>query len=236
MNWRRHSANRIPSMPVDSVGNDAAGNPQLGRPVSDAHRFTVCCDQAGAPLVPRLIPSGRPAAVGRLVMTVAVDALKGQPGRALSHVCQKAHRAFQPRVADANASPTIVWKLFVRWILAPRFHVDPCVVLLSSRQSMCQIGCGGPFFLQAPAGLNRAGTDMQRADYLGSTAVAGAIPVVGGSALLSKAGDGQAANTQAGAINKFRHFFTSIMAINHCWVRSNRVIEFPLSAAKPSCA
>ena len=223
-------------MSVDSVGNDAAGHPQLGRPVSDAHRPAVCCDQAGAALVAGLIPRRRPATVGRFVVAVAVDAFKGQPGRAFAHVCQKVQRAFQPGVADANASAAIVWKLLVRWIMAPRLHIDPGVVFLSACETMSQIGFGRPFLLQAAAGLNRAGAKVQGADDLFSSAVTHAVPVVGRPALFGKAGNNQSANTQTGAINKFRHFITSIMANNHWRERSNRVIEVPLSAAKPSYA
>ena len=223
-------------MSVDSVGDDAAANAQLGRPVSDAQRPAVRSDHASASLVAGLIRRGRPPAVGGFVVTVAVDALKGQPGRALAHVRQKVQRALQPGVAYANASPTIVWKLLVRWILAPRFHVDPYVVFLSSCEPMSQIGFGRPFLLQAAAGLDRAGAKMKGADNLRFAAITAAIPIVGSSALSGKAGNNQTANTQASAVNKFRHFITSIMVNNHCGTRSNRVIEVLLSAAKPSYA
>lgn len=223
-------------MSVDSVGNDAAGNPQLGRPVSDAHRPAVCCDQASAALVAGLIPRGRPPTVGRFVVAVAVDALKAQPGGAFAHICQKVQWALQPGVADANASAAIVWKLLMRWILTPRLHIEPCVIFLSACEPMSQVGFGRPFLLQAAAGLDRAGSKVQGADDLFSPTVTHAVPVIGGSALFGKAGNNQSANTQPGAINKFRHFITSIMANNHWRARSNRVIEVPLSAAKPSYA
>jgi hypothetical protein len=223
-------------MSIDSVGNDAAVNAQFGSPVSDAHRLTVRGDQVGAPLVAGLICSRRPAAVIRLVISVAVNALKSQSRRAFAHVRQELLRGIQPGLANANTASTVVWKFLVRWVQTPCFHVDPGIVFPSSSEAVSQVGSRRPFFLQAPAGLNSSGAQVEGADNLGSAAVAGAIPVIRRSALSSVADGGQATYLKPGSVNKFRHFITSIMAINHCWVRSNGVIEFPLSAAKPSRA
>jgi hypothetical protein len=76
--------------------------------------------------IARLLPSGRPTAITRHVVTVVVDAVKRVlAGWAASHVGQERRERFLPAVTDTDASRAVVLEPNVIRIAAPSLHALP---------------------------------------------------------------------------------------------------------------
>lgn len=202
-----------PTMTIDPMGNHAAVDAKFSGPIGDAHGLTVGGDHPRASFVSGLVRSRRPFAVARFVMTVAVDALQRKARRTLTHVRKKLGWPVKPFGANLDSTSAVVRELLVLWIGAAGFHVKPSIIFLRASHTMRKIGFGCPFFLQAAAGLDAAIPQMASTNNLGVSAVADAIPVMNGAALLGVPNDGQSSDAQAGPVDKFHTFHLVLLTV-----------------------
>ena len=73
-----------------------------------------------------------PPAIGRLVMAVRVNSIKGQLCRAWPHIFPKSREVVSPAVTDANTSRPIRLVAFVVGVIASLVHVCPRCIFLRS--------------------------------------------------------------------------------------------------------
>ncbi len=122
----------------DSFFNRVARiNPLLNRRYSDAvysaGRRTVGVVDAIysywahiALILCHLFDAGRPSAIARLIISIAVHPINGViERRSLAHVGEEADKRFVPSFAHGNTAPAILREIFVSGLLAPRLHADP---------------------------------------------------------------------------------------------------------------
>jgi len=77
------------------------------------------------PAVPLLLFPGGPPAVFWRIIAVIVDTIKGGSFRALPHIFNEIMKRIFPPVADFYPAPTVVFKPFCFWIVAPAKHALP---------------------------------------------------------------------------------------------------------------
>lgn len=135
----------------------------------------ACCCAAGIFVL--YLPCS-PAAVAWLVVAERVDAIKGQAGRARSHVIHEELEIVAPTIAHANALGSVVAVPAMSRVVTPGFGVLPSPILFGSvRRSSDACGvavlgeaCGHCGWESASAALRSSGrqcTDLQYA--LGAT-------------------------------------------------------------------
>lgn len=80
---------------------------------------------ATVPAVSLLLFPGGPAAILWRIITVIVDTIKGGSFWAFSHIFHEIMKRIFPPVADFYSAPTVVFKSFCFWIVAPAKHGLP---------------------------------------------------------------------------------------------------------------
>jgi hypothetical protein len=124
-----------------------------------------------------LLLGGRPSAIPRLVMSVAVNSinrmLRRRPG---THIGIEGLETVSPSAAYANASGSVEFVGNVRLVFAPLDHAPPYSVLGSrSRESMRRVRFLCSLFAVAPTTRCVAGLKVGHADHDVGATVANAI-------------------------------------------------------------
>lgn len=124
----------------------------------------------------RLLLSGGPFAVGRLVIAVIVDALQSVARWSLSHVVVERLERLTPTLADRDSTASIVDVSVPARIFATLFHGFPRVVFWRPVAAMFGVSDLVPFGAIAPAGHDRPSSQKNARDGFFSAAVASANP------------------------------------------------------------
>lgn len=141
---------------IDDRDSDSSGNPvdgawnQSGLSSNRQPALTGRCERHNPrygfrwdvrPCVRRLLDSGCPTTVRRLVVPVVVDALNGRALRPLAHVAQEVREPFsaEPPITDLDSATSIVWPRLTARVSASRDHGSVSVV---------QAGAGAPMRAQ----------------------------------------------------------------------------------------
>jgi len=198
-------------------------NAREKRPPQDANSLCPlrdgCClsvdrqEPIAAP-VRGLLLAGCPTAVGRLVVSVVVDAVdRVTPARSFSHVGQEVFERSSPSLADFDASPAVPAISDASFVLAPCDHRRPNAILVSHRVAsamamacIASIAVGSVLSIKAAA---RLGSSASEALPLGSVLFAAVTSAEPASLsfwrILRSPNNHKTPETPARQINEFAH-------------------------------
>lgn len=173
--WRQGIRDRQPVVQAFSDGRIA--EPNTSPPVADGQRLAVMSQPPVGPPVARLLRACGPAAVGRRVRAVVVDAVKLMSARRTSaHVANEGSEILAPLVAHSDSASAVAVELGVVSIVAARFCGRPHPVFGHRASAMnCQTRSRG-LVLQATATADASTPQVFGAHQCYSAAVASASP------------------------------------------------------------
>lgn len=90
-------------------------------------RYPLDCENAISSHISHLLLSRRPSAISRLVISIIVDAVKGQSRRLVPHVLKKVFE-FHPPLANRDSPASVIFKRRPLRVRAPLNHVPPAYV------------------------------------------------------------------------------------------------------------
>lgn len=185
MKFLRQSLASAHPVQVDPCGDGVGVHANFGSPIAEILRSPIVSNKPCSARVAILIGFSCPPAVLWGVAKVVVDSIKGQPCGAFSHISQKVFKS-QPAVAYRNSSAAVLFKSFIKRLVAPSTHVKPCFIrlcwLVSFGSSVRRISSGRQFSTKAPAGIGSTINQATSRDAFLSAAVADA-KAAGGFAL-----------------------------------------------------
>lgn len=148
-----------------------------------------------------------PSAIPRLVISVVVNAVNAQLGRALAHILEKLPRIVPP-LADDNASAPVAIPPFGFFVVTPVHHMrprlEPCLIGGPMRSKPLGRAHRRNLFPQASARL-RAGIQTMRLNFYARSAVAKRTPHHIFTRVLQPLPDGQAAHSRPLIIDEFHY-------------------------------
>lgn len=118
-----------PFKPIKSAGDSGSLKAGSSRPFRECFRFSKCGDYAISSSVVGLLNFFRPSNIPWLIVAFIVDAVYRHLARwTLSDICQEVFKTFQPSIANANSSSSIVFEVFCFRVEAPRLQMPPCSI------------------------------------------------------------------------------------------------------------
>lgn len=130
----------------------------LSRPFSNRLCLALPCYEPVDAHVIRLLAWRGPSTITRFVIAVIVNPIKRMISRrAWSHVCEKYLKGVTPLIAYADATTTVVMELGVVAIVASRFQIAPCRILLRFLHAVRAVVVSADFAIQTPATLGTSG-------------------------------------------------------------------------------
>ena len=146
-------------------------------PIRDEHSTPECLDVVIVASVRALLFGCRPAAISRLVMPIAVDAIKSATDRAWPHVYQEHREVVAPAFTHGDASPAVAGIGDVASLKAPLFRRSPCAVLPSANLAVCGVPLRHSISVDTPTTSRMAARQLVRVSHHDrSAAVAATLP------------------------------------------------------------
>lgn len=154
------------------------GYPVNLTPLSKRLSGSANLNEDGASPVSGLFFAGRPSAIVWSVVSIIVYALNAHALRPFAHIRNK-RLEVTPSFADANASPAIVFELFVPWVIASLSNIKPSIVkrvtAIRAAVSRLCLFCGDISVTSAGTSAALAKAGCSRRGFV--AAVADALPV-----------------------------------------------------------
>lgn len=132
-NWQAHN--------YEVVAQGTTVNPKASGQVCDGVTRAAPRDPPRIALIVGLLAPRRPSAVVLVVAPTGIDAVDRVPVGAGTHVCKEVLKAVAPSPANRDATPTVLSKPLVTWVVATRLHRNPRGIFRrASRQGFVAVG------------------------------------------------------------------------------------------------
>jgi hypothetical protein len=172
--------------------------------------------------VSHLLQSRCPTAIVGRVAALVVNAIKGQSGRALSHVSQKVFKTF-PSFAHCNSSTAVIPVIRSVFIAAPIMHAQPCSIHGAVTWIFCCVAVFVviAFSFEATAGARVPVTQISIGSGQFAAANASAEPMHFPFIFMGKPNDGQVSVTLTYDIRDLGHGDLP----QGCWSSDGRALQ-----------
>ena len=201
--------------------------------------FNCCFHRNGSTrLIHSLLSTGRPSAVSRLIVSLALrPTVQRRSWRAWPHVGKEVSE-LAPAFADRNTSRSVVGVPRALLIRAPGQHTAPACVGWGSIFSMNGVSLNTRFIPKTSARLHQSANQVIRRRLVRCTAVAKAKPKVMTSLLAANGLSDESAKSATGKVVGFGHgeYFTTelLNALTGLFQRLTREAD-DINAAYASC-
>jgi len=136
LNWFGERLGYTPSLHIESCSDGARMNSGRFGPFSHSLGFSIKREKPARAPISRLICSCSPPAIGRLIISIVVDAFNAVLWRRTwTHVLEKVFKT-SPSLADLNAATAVVFIAWISWTSTTCIKLPPDSMFCGSGQSV----------------------------------------------------------------------------------------------------
>lgn len=233
-NWNRNGILFAPPE-SNSVVDKALAAAQSNAPLLVRKSFAHVRYEAIRSFVAGLLFGGRPSAIGRFVMPVAVNSVDRHPGRRFAHVGQEVLE-LHPAFANLYASASVVLKTRDARACASVFHSRPNAVRLCAAHLVSGVFCDKKISLATAArdGFPRTKVADNNSRCRAATALANPS-LMSARSIFCTRNNRQMAEYRPSKVFEFLHFVTSKwLTVEGAWQSAVRQIfgSYPSQAVE----
>ena len=159
-----------------SNANCGCTDSQLSTPRGLAESNVIMCNKSGIFSIVSLLKSRSPFAVFRGIVSIIVDALKGESFWSVTHVAYKVCKIIKPPTTNCNPPSTVPMKQGVVRIGNSLLHSRPRDMRVWKLRFLSAGNCSYSFIPVAATGLSFTANKMRCSHILSFAAVAKAMP------------------------------------------------------------